>query len=321
MEPVAMVTSAVTIHFLCSDNDCDDTMTSSDQLMTVFTGIIFPIFCGVNIVGNSINVGVFTRMGAGPCRLLLRALAVAEATHGACFLAQKLLLAYCGATCVPCLVIGAEKVGDLAFYTANYIVVGVSVFRCIAIVAPLRMRVLCTLERARHVIVASAICAAVKEIPYWVRIVYPYDPTLRVLEPINQTLGRLLPCAAVAATTGVAVVSYRRLRGQLGVALRQRRRHRADDHVVRMLLVLLAIFVVTNVYCAALILLRIYDVQAVAPLLFTEPIAIGVNSCVNFFLYVAMMPDYRAALRASAPLLLAYVPVGHAWSENLRAAN
>lgn len=279
--------------FLLSNTTGSDVTTTKN----IYWGIVFPVLSAIAVVGNAVNIFVFSsnRLPASPFNTLLLGLAVTELSQGASFMLQKMVATYCGKNCNAQFLLVLEKLGDLSFYSANWVTVAMSVFRCIAVSHPFRSREILTRGRARVAVIASVLFSALKEIPYWIKdFLIDFDKSLRTIEPINQTFGRIVPCVIVLLTTLVSVLSVE-TSGRVTRRLTPSR-SKNDVRVIRMLLVLLVIFLLSNVYCVVLLLLRIYGVAGVEPLLFSTPIAFGFNSAMNVFLYFVMNPRYREAL-------------------------
>lgn len=274
-------------------NEC---YSQCDDYVYTFIGIISPIFSGITLAGNCINVAVF-KSGLTPkssINVLLLGLAVTEGIEGAAFLVDKILVAHC-LHCSNNTIFVITKVGDMSFYSANWIVVFVSLFRCIAITIPLHLKHLCTIRRARIVICACVICNIVREIPYFIRyfVIY-FDEDEIILETINQVVGRIIPCFIVLVLIVISVLSVKTPDSHLiGHTIGTR----CDDKkVTRMLLVLTAIFFATNLYCVIVILLPIYGNKVTPQVELSTSIVFGFNSSVNIFLYLIMAPMFRAVL-------------------------
>lgn len=262
----------------------------------IYLGVIFAVFSAITAVGNIINIVVFAsrKMQKTAFNVLLLGLAVTEGLQGAFFLAEKMSDTYCTSCNIKTFLFVLTKLGDLSFYSANWITVLISVFRCVAVCAPLHCRQICTMRHARIGIVVVVVGNAFKELPYWVRFfVVSFDETLQIMEPINQTLSRIIPCLIVLGTTLTSVVKVKSTR----MSASSFHRKKEESRISRMLFVLLTVFFVSNTYCVIILLAHSYKVKSFNPLSFTTPIAFGVNSSINVFLYFCMVPSYRAMLR------------------------
>lgn len=262
------------------------------EAKSVYLGV-FGIFGGVTFVGNIVNVCVFAshRMPRSAFNVLLLGLAVTEGLMGGSFLVYKLLVAYFSES--PAVVqLLLSKVGDWMFYSQNWITVVISIFRLMAVAMPLAFKRLGSVNNARWAILVCVAANLLKELPYWYKdFIYDFDPSMKTIEPINQVIGRVIPCVIVGVSTVLSIVKVKHIGSQtIG---NRKKRQQEDTSVVRMLLFLLIIFFITNSYCVILILLRIYDVKGLKPLLFSTPIAFGFNSAMNIFLYFCMSPKYR----------------------------
>lgn len=260
----------------------------------VYWGIVFPLLSGIAIVGNAVNIFVFSsgRLSPSPFHTLLLGLAVTEFLQGSFFLTEKMAATYSAIDYSSDIFLVLTKLGDLSFYSANWVTVSISVFRCIAVSCPLNARRSLTRGRARRAIFASVLFSAIKEIPYWIRdFVITFDESLKILEPINQVFGRIIPCLIVLTSTLISAYHMRVARQ--GTELLTQTGSRDEAGVIRMLLFMLIIFFLTNTYCVVILLCRIYEVPGIEPLLFSTPIAFGFNSAMNVFLYFLMNPAYR----------------------------
>lgn len=92
------------------------------------------------------------------------------------------------------------------------------------------------------------------------------------------------------------VLQVQRLRKDRVTIMHSKKRKQEDARAIRMLLVLLVIFFITNAYSVILLLTRIYNVPGIKPLLFSSTIAFGFNSSMNVFLYFVMTPRFRQVL-------------------------
>ncbi|XP_014665841.1 PREDICTED: uncharacterized protein LOC106807866 [Priapulus caudatus] len=272
----------------------------------IFEGIFYPVMAAATFIGNVINILVFTlgRMPSSALNVLLLGLSVAECTSGAAFFVFFSTNAFCD-TCNRTATHVLEKVADLFFYTANWITMCLSVFRFVSVSYPLRYRTLCTRHKARIALAVSLAVNIAKEFVYWVHH-FKTDEELRIVEPINQTIGRIVPCVVVLVTTLLSIVKVGAMTREssssgggatschIGAAAASQRSS-YETKVIRMLLVLLVLFFVTNAYCVMTLLCRIYDVPGNQHFLYSEAIAIGVNSSMNVVVYFWLNPCYRHA--------------------------
>lgn len=185
----------------------NSTDSGSKNKQFLYEGLIFPILSSLTVVGNVINVIVFTsrKMTKSPANTLLLGLAVSEGLMGFCFTVEKIMSTYCP-ICSKTGLHVLSKLGDLFFYSANWITVSISVFRCIVVSMPLQSRYICTQNRALIAIIVCVIANAMKEIPYWVNdFGIQFYSDLKVIEPINQAIGRIIPCVIVLGTTLLSV--------------------------------------------------------------------------------------------------------------------
>lgn len=260
-------------------------------------GIGYGVLSCVTFLGNVVNVLVFvsSQMPSSAFNTLLLSLAVAEGLEGGMFFTELTIATYGSVDCNQKALKAMAQVGDLATYCASWFTALISVIRCIAVTAPINYKKLCTV-RNTHIAVGSCVAVlAVMETATWINVfVYRFDPDLRILEPVRQTVGRFLPiCIALAATVATVLrLSCRKVD--------MTARHNDDDvMVIRMLIVLLSVFFVTNGYAALSIILQStsdINFESKPALLWTVPLAFGINSSCNIFLYFFMTPRYRKVL-------------------------
>lgn len=262
----------------------------------LFEGVFYPVMAAATFFGNVVNIMVFTfgKLPRSALNVLLLGLSVTECVQGACFFIFFSMRTFC-VSCRPTTIHVFEKSADLFFYTSNWITMTLSVFRFISVSYPLKYRHLCTNARARMCLGLCLALNIAKESVYWFHH-FATDEELIVVEPINQTVGRIIPCVVVLATTLLSIIKVDKMsKATSGISVKQGK-SLDETRIIQMLLVLLFIFFATNTYCVVTLLCRIFKVPGVRHILYSEAIAFGLNSSMNVVLYFWMNPCYRRAL-------------------------
>lgn len=290
-------TSSVTYY-----GNCHATVLSGEwTVKDIMWGGIYGLLSFLTFAGNLVNLAVFgsRKMGASAFNTLLYGLALAEGLEGGVFFIELAVATYGPTECNQIALKAMSLIGDLAYYSAAWIITFVSVTRCIAVGAPTKFKELCTVRTARTSLWICVSLLVIEELPMWFNTFwYRFDPELQILEPIRQTFGRFLPIIFALISTVVSILLLSR-RNTGAATTRKSKRAGEQQKMVRMLLVLLTVFFVCNGYAAVSIVLQAttdIDFKNYPALMWSVPIVFGINTSVNILVYFFMTPNYRGIL-------------------------